>query len=232
MAEWADGPKLFEHFRDLDGPLRIADVPGHLRALGFSPDRLPWGIFQGTPMRHRGRHVGNFYLVEKEDGAAFIDDDEEILVLFGVQADAAIANARAYRAEQRARADLEALVETSPVGVAVFDAATGRTVSFNPEARRIVETLHAPDRPPEELLSILTFRRADGREIALAEYPIAQALGSGETVRAEEIELFTPDGRSVRTLVNAVRWDRWWSPCRTWRHWRSSTGCARSSSAW
>ena len=204
MAEWTDGPRLFEHFRDLNGPLRIADVPGHVRALGFSPDLLPWGTFQGTPMRHRGRHVGNFYLVEKEGGAAFTDDDEEILVLFGAQAAAAIANAQAYRAEQRARADLEALVETSPVGVAVFDAATGRLVSFNREARRIVETLHAPDRRPEELLSILTLRRADGREIALAEYPIAQALGSGETVRAEEIVLSTPDGRSVTTLINAT----------------------------
>ena len=204
MAEWADGPKLFEHFRDLDGPLRIADVPGHVRALGFSPDRLPWGTFQGTPMRHRGQHVGNFYLVEKEGGAAFTDDDEEILVLFGAQAAAAIANARAYRAEQQARADLEALVETSPVGVAVFDAATGRAVSVNREARRIVDKLHAPDRPTEELLSILTLRRGDGREIALSEYPLAQVLGSGETVRAEEIVLSTPDGGSVTTLVNAT----------------------------
>ena len=204
MAEWTDGPKLFEHFRDLDGPLRIDDVPGHVRALGFSPDRLPWGTFQGTPMRHRGQHVGNFYLVEKAGGAAFTDDDEEILVLFGAQAAAAIANSRAYQAEQQARADLEALVESSPVGVAVFDAATGRMVSFNREARRIVETLHAPDRPPEELLSTLTLRRADGREIALSEYPLAQALGSAETVRAEEIMLSTPDGRSVTTLINAT----------------------------
>ena len=204
MAEWADGPKLFEHFRDLEGPLRIADVPGHVRALGFSPDRLPWGTFQGTPMRHHGVHVGNFYLVEKEGGEAFTDDDEEILVLFGAQAAAAIANARAYRDEQRACADLEALVETSPVGVVVLDAATGRAVSFNREARRIVETLLAPDRPPEELLSVLTFRRADGRETALAEYPIAEALGTGETLRAEEIVLSTPEGASVTTLVNAT----------------------------
>ena len=204
MEEWSDGPKLFEHFRDLDGPLRITDVPGHVRALGFSPDRLPWGTFQGTPMRHRGEHVGNFYLVEKEGGAAFTDDDEEILILFGAQAAAAIANARTYRDEQRARADLEALVETSPVGVAVFDAVTGRAVSFNREARRIVETLLAPDRPPEELLSILTLRRADGREIALADYPLAETLGSAETVRGEEIVLSTPDGRSVTTLVNAT----------------------------
>ena len=52
----------------------------------------------------------------------FSSEDEEVLVLFAAQAATAIANARTYRDEHRARADLEALVETSPVGVAVFDA--------------------------------------------------------------------------------------------------------------
>ena len=204
MAEWSDGPRLFEHFRDLEGPLRIADVPAHVRALGFSPDRLPWGTFQGTPMRHRGVHVGNFYLVEKEGGKEFTDEDEEILVLFASQAATAIANARTYRAERRTRADLEALIETSPVGVVVFDVRTGHPVSLNREARRIVDSLRMPGRPAEELLGILTCRFADGREIALDEFPLAQALSSAETVRAEEIVLSTPDGRSITTLVNAT----------------------------
>ena len=205
MAEWSDGPRLFEHFRDLEGPLRIADVPAHVRGLGFSPDRLPWGTLQGTPMRHQGRHVGNFYLVEKEgDEAAFTDEDEEILVLFASQAAAAIANARTYRAERRARADLEALVDTSPVGVAVFDVGTGRPVSLNREAKRIVESLRMPGHPAEELLGVLTFRRADGREVALDQLPLSGELSSAETVRAEEIVLSVPDGRSVTTLVNAT----------------------------
>jgi GAF domain-containing protein len=102
LAEWADGPRLFEHFRDLEGPLRIADVPAYVRALGFPTDRLPSKTFQGMPMRHRGVHVGNFYLVEKAGGAAFTDEDEQILVLFAAQAATAIANARTYRAEWRA----------------------------------------------------------------------------------------------------------------------------------
>ena len=204
MVEWSDGPRLFEHFRDLEGPLRIADVPAHVRSLGFSPDRLPWGTFQGTPMRHRGEHVGNFYLVEKEGGEAFTDEDEEILVLFASQAATAIANARTYRAERRTRADLEALIETSPVGVVVFDVRTGHPVSLNREARRIVDSLRMPGRPAEELLGILTCRFADGREIALDEFPLARALSSAETVRAEEIVLSTPDGRSITTLVNAT----------------------------
>ena len=204
MAEWSEGPRLFEHFRDVEGPLRIADVPAYVQALGFPTDRLPSKTFQGTPMRHRGVHVGNFYLVDKEGGEAFTDEDEEILVLFASQAATAIANARTYRAEQRARADLEALIETSPVGVVVFEVRTGRAVSINREARRIVDSLCNPGQSAEDLLGILTCRFADGREIALDRLPLASALSSAETVRAEEIVLATPDGRSITTLVNAT----------------------------
>ena len=204
IAGRADGPKLFAFFRDLDGPVRIPDVAAYVTALGFSADRVPSKAFQGTPMRHRGVHVGNFYLVEKKGGAPFTDRDEEVLLLFAAQAAAAIAHARAYRDERRARADLEALVETSPVGVVVFDAVTGYPVSINREARRIVEGLRAPGGNMEDLLQTLVCRRGDGREIALAELPRAAALSSGETVRAEEIELSVPDGRRVSTLVNAT----------------------------
>ena len=204
MEEWPDGPRLFEFFRDLPGPLRIPDVPAYVRSLGFSSDRLPSKTFQGTPMRHLGVHVGNFYLVEKEGGEAFTDEDEEILVLFASQAATAIANARTYRAEQRARAGLEALIETSPVGVAVFDAQTGDLVSINREARRIVKSLCGPGQSAEQLLGVITCRRADGREVALDRLPLAQALSSAETVRAEEVVLSVPDGRSVTTLINAT----------------------------
>ena len=80
-----------------------SDVPAYVRSLGFASDRLPSKTFQGTPMRHRGVHAGNFHLVEKEGAEAFTGEDEEILVLFASQAATAIANARTYRAEQRAR---------------------------------------------------------------------------------------------------------------------------------
>ena len=204
LAEWADGPRLFEHFRDLEGPLRIADVPAYVRALGFPTDRLPSKTFQGMPMRHRGVHVGNFYLVEKAGGAAFTDEDEQILVLFAAQAATAIANARTYRAERRARADLEALIETSPVGVVVFDGGTGDLVSLNREATRLVQSLCDPGQSAEQLLGVITCRRGDGREIALDRIPLAGALSGAETVRAEEIELSVPDGRRVTTLINAT----------------------------
>ncbi len=204
IAAWTDGRRLFEHFRDLQEPLRVADLPAYVRRLGFSSELMLSKTMQCTPMRHRDVHVGNFFLGEKEGGPEFTAADEEVLVLFASQAATAIANARTHRDEQRARADLEALVETSPVGVVVFNGRSGRPVSLNREARRIVEGLSMPGGSPEELLSTITCRRADGRELTLAELPMAQRMASAETVRAEEITVSVPDGRSVALLVNAT----------------------------
>ena len=204
MLEWPDGPRLFEHLRNLPAPLRVADMRGYLASLGLSPN--PWNqkTMQGTPMRHRGEHLGNFFIADKEEGEAFGDGDEEILVLFASQAATAIANARTHTAVERARAGLEALIETSPVGVVVFDAGTGRAVSLNREARRIVEELRTPGHPTEQLLEVMTWRDADGREFSLEELSLARQLENATAMRAEEIELSVPDGRSVRMLINST----------------------------
>ena len=204
LEAWPHAMRFFEHLRDLPGPLRLPDLPAYLRSLGYADVLALSRTLQATPMRHRGVHVGDFFLGEKEGGREFTADDEEVLVLFASQAANAIANARAHRDERRARADLEALVETSPVGVVVFDAGTGRPASLNREARRLVDGLNAPGRPPEELLEALTCRFSDGREIALAELPMKQVISDAATVRAEEVVLSVPDGRSVTLLVNAT----------------------------
>ena len=54
------------------------------------------------------------------------------------------------------------------------------------------------------MLNEITCRRADGREIALDQLPLSGELAGAETVRAEEVVLSTPDGRSVTTLINAT----------------------------
>ena len=204
LLAWPHSLRLFEHFRGLPGPLRLADLSDYVRTLGMTPHRMFSRSFQGTPMRHRGVGVGYFFLADKADGEPFTEADEEVLMLFASQAASAIANARSHRDERRARADLEALIETSPVGVAVIDAESGRPVSFNREARRIAESLRQPGHPPEQILEVLSFRRADGSEVSLSEFSIDRLLQSGETIRAEEVVLSVPDGRSVRTLINAT----------------------------
>ena len=207
FAELPNGMLFFERLSSIGEPLRLRDFHGYIRELGLPEFRPPMAVssplpFLAAPLRHRGEGVGGIYVGEKE--REFTQEDEETLVMFATQAALVIANARRHREEQRARADLETLVNTTPVGVLVFDARTGGLASVNREARRIVSDLCAPGGSAEQLLEVLTFRRADGREVSLQEFPLAQGLMTGETVRAEEIVLKAPDGRSVTTLVNAT----------------------------
>ena len=207
FTELPEGMMLFEYLSRITEPLRLRDFHSYIRSLGLPEFRPPMAIspvltFLAAPIRRLGESVGAFYVGEKD--VEFTTEDEEPLVMFASQAALVIANARRHRDEQRARADLETLIDTSPVGVLVFDAKTGGVASVNREARRIVNDLHMPGGSAEELLDMLTFRRADGREISLEEFPLAQALSTGETVRAEEIVIEVPGGGSVTTLVNAT----------------------------
>ena len=202
-------PSHFQYLAGLPSPLRVPDLPGHLRSQGLPELQPPVEVsprvsFLAFPMQHQGERVGSIYLAEKHNGQEFTQEDEDTLALFAGQVALAIANARRYRDERRARADLETLVDTSPVGVVVFDAATGLPKSFNREARRIVDSLRNPDQTPELLLEALTFRRSDGREVSLRGFPMPGLLSTGETVRAEEIVMAVPDGRSVTALINAT----------------------------
>ena len=207
FTDLPEGMMFFQYLSNIQEPLRLRDFHSHIRSLGLPEFQPPMEVstplpFLAAPIRHLGESVGAFYVGEKD--VEFTPEDEETLVMFTSQAALVIANARRHRDEQRARADLETLVNTTPVGVLVFDAKTGGVTSVNREARRIVSGLHMPDRSAEELLAMLTFRRADGREVSLEEFPLAQALSTGETVRAEEIVIEVPGGGSVTTLVNAT----------------------------
>ena len=199
-----DGVELFNQFINIKDSMRQRDMRSYAESLGLSMGPMQLHSFLMAPIRHRGMHVGSFFVANKESAEEFAGEDEEVVAMFASQAAMVIANARRYRDEQRAKSDLETLVDTSPVGVVVFDAKTGVPASFNREAARIMDGLRTPDRPPEHLLEIMTIRRADGREVSLEELPMAQALSAGETVRAEEVVFHVPDGRSVTALINAT----------------------------
>ena len=207
FMDFPEGMPFFEYLNGISQPLRLRDFHSYMRSLGLPEFRPPFPVssplpFLAAPIRHLGEGVGAIYVGERE--VEFTPEDEETLVMFASQAALVIANARRYREEQRVRSDLETLVNTTPVGVLVFDARTGGLTSVNREARRIVSGLCAPGGSAEQLLEVLTFRRADGREVSLEQFPLSQGLSTGETVRAEEIVLQAPDGRSVTTLVNST----------------------------
>ena len=117
-------------------------------------------------MFHRGTRLGYVFVGDKRGGEEFTRADEETLVMFAAQAALVIANAPhpTGRSGRQGRT-WKTLVNTSPVGVVVFDARTGGMTSVNREALRIADGLREGEQPPEELLAVRdlrAFRRSGG----------------------------------------------------------------------
>ncbi len=202
-------PGIYERLGGIAGPVRHPDMLGLLSEMGVPGMRLPLPSgtvfsFLASPLLHRNQRLGNIYLAAKLSRPEFTREDEESLVMFTSQASLVIANARRYRDEQRVRGDLETLVDTAPVGVVVLDARTGTPVSLNREASRIIGRLRSSDQSVAELAEVMTWIRADGQEVSLRDFPIADRPKVGETVRAEEIMLQVPDGRRITVLISAT----------------------------
>ena len=204
-----DALRIYHYVSSLDHPVRLDDLQGQLRELGFGEFAPPMPVSDAmpvlvAPIMVRGQHVGSIYLGDKEGGRKFTPDDQETLVMFAAQAALVIANASRYHEEQRARADLEALIDTSPVGVLVFDATTWSIISNNREVRRILGGIGLSDAPYDQLVSEVTIVRGDGTEFSLQDLPLPSNPFGAETVRLEQMEFRSRDGRTVSVMVNAT----------------------------
>ena len=204
LLAYDSGPALAEYLKGLREPLRTRDFVTHASAAGFAGFPVEVKAFLGMRIRNRDRHVGNIYLGEKEDGGEFTLEDEENVKMFATHAAAAITNARRYGDEQRAKADLEALVNTSPVGVLVVDAVTRELVKINHEARRIIGCGSGDGTDCAQALGQVQFRRLDGTLLQTSEVPYERAARTGETVYAEELVIGPPSGDQVTALVNTT----------------------------
>ena len=202
---------LLRYLSEIREPLRLPDLARYSRSGGFPATHHSMRPSLGAPVRYNDEPVGNIFLMEKEGGGEFSQEDEETLVMFASQAAIAIGNAQRYQEERRAmdeleteRRRLEALVESSPVGVMVVDAATRTFASVNQEAERILGMSPEPGSTLVRYHEVAIYRRTDGQQYESRERPLARALDRGEVVRAEEILFDLPDGRRVTTLVNAT----------------------------
>src|SRR6266508_1482893 len=92
-------------------PLRLPDLSADARSVGFPPHHPPMKTFLGVPILLRGMAYGNLYLTEKDGGAEFTEEDEEIVTLLASQAAVAIENARLYESATRWLRQLESLNE-------------------------------------------------------------------------------------------------------------------------
>ena len=91
--------------------LRLEDLSQDPRSVGFPPNHPPMKTFLGVPVMLRGVAYGNLYLTEKEGGAPFTAEDEELVTLLASQAAVAIENARLYESSREWARQLESLNE-------------------------------------------------------------------------------------------------------------------------
>jgi len=120
-------------------PLRLHDLAEDPRSVGFPPGHPAMRTFLGVPIVLRGIAYGNLYLTEKEGGADFGEDDEEIVILLAAQAAIAIENARLYEASTQWSRRLESL---NDVGNAIATE-TDVPALLDLVARRLLELLGA-----------------------------------------------------------------------------------------
>ena len=212
IAQQPDGQIFFEYFSLIQRPLRTPDLLGLLSERGLPEFHPPMPAssplpFLATPISYQGERQAFMCMGDRESGGEFTPGDEEVVTMFAAQAALVIANARRYREERQARAGLEALIQTSPVGVVVLDARTGELVSANREVGRISDVLGQSSDSLQALrdaMQIVTVQRADGQEFPLQAFHLIPALGTGESIHAEEVFLRVPDGRFVNALVNVT----------------------------
>ena len=169
--------------------------------LEFFP--FPMSSFLAAPIHFQRAGVGSIFLAKAKGGQEFNQEDEEILALLASLAGVVIANNRRNQETHQTRVDLETVLDTSPIGVAVFNAYSGDPRSLNEEALRIIRGLDLPNRPLKHLLNNLTVRWPDGKDMLLTEFVIEQAQRDCKALRTEELVLSLPDGRSLSVLVNA-----------------------------
>ena len=111
-------------------PLRLRPLQAHPASYGFPPGHPPMETFLGVPVRIRGTVFGNLYLTEKAGGAAFTEQDEQLVDALARAAGYVIDNARSFARSERRRQWLEAsaeIVEALQPPVQL-DAALGRIV--------------------------------------------------------------------------------------------------------
>ena len=104
-------------------PLRLHDIAEDERSVGFPPNHPPMKTFLGVPIILRGVSYGNLYLTEKEGGADFTDEDEELVALLASQAAVAIENARLYESSRAWANQLESLEEITAAMLSDIDPA-------------------------------------------------------------------------------------------------------------
>ena len=204
MTQAPQGLGLLGYLNKVKRPVRLGDMASHPDSVGLPESHPYMKTFLGVPIQRGEEHVGNLYLTEKEEGQEFTREDESIAVMFAAQAAAIVYNMGRYEEANRAKMELQALMDISPVAVSVFDTRIGQITFINQEAKRILGLLGVSGETVDSVYESMIVTRTDGREVPFAELPGTRALLTGEIVRADEVVVHLPNGNKFTTLISCA----------------------------
>ena len=178
-------------------PLRLHDLGQHPIASGFPPNHPPMRTFLGVPVRVRDEVFGNLYLTEKQGGADFTTDDEELAVALAAAAGVAIQNARLFEDSSRRQKWLEAgmelssrLITTPPPGDADSLEVVARTALKVSDSAVAVVAVPARDGMLRCRSSIGVQGLQAGQELMVSKAAWGGIEGGGSFVAKEPREVF------------------------------------------
>ncbi len=173
-------------------PLRLHELREDPRSVGFPPGHPPMKTFLGVPIHLRGVAYGNLYLTEKDGGAEFTEEDEELVTLLAAQAAVAVENARLYESATSWSQQLESLNE---VGAAlVSELELDPLLDFVATRLRelIGARLVAIALPAGEALRIAAADEEGGEDLAATDFlaresKTGRVLGRGRSERVDSL---------------------------------------------
>ncbi len=161
--------------------IRVPDIAADARSSGFPAWHPPMKSFLGVPLRVGEEVFGNFYVTDKQGGAAFTDEDARLLERFCAQASLTVAYAR--QAEQEERRLFEIVVHHASHGIVYFPVDPEGEILGNPAAERMLGRITRGNDPARTY----DLRHPDGRPLADDELPSTRVLREEAVLNVEAI---------------------------------------------
>ncbi|BAT54341.1 PAS/PAC sensor hybrid histidine kinase [Nostoc sp. NIES-3756] len=113
---------------------------------------------------------------------------------------------RLLQALETERTQFEAVLRQLPTGVMIADAASGKLILANEQAKQILGYNFEQSMKLEAYEPVVPFQalHSDGTIYALHEYPLGRSLSHGEVVAKEEMQLCWPDQKSIFISANSA----------------------------
>ncbi|MBD2500241.1 PAS domain-containing protein [Anabaena azotica] len=113
---------------------------------------------------------------------------------------------RLLQALESERAQFEAVLQQLPTGVMIAEAASGKLILTNEQAKQILRYNFEESRELAEYDPIVPFHafHSDGQIYAPHDYPLVRSLSTGEVIANEEMHLCWQDNSTIYINVNSA----------------------------